>query len=219
MRMNNLILALDCSLRWTNVAVLGDGDGLASEQLDIARRQAAELPLIVERVLEKAGRRLADIGLIAFTNGPGYFTGICVGASYAAALAYGLGVKVVPVSALSMLAFSHVRRSQPVLAVVYAGRGCVYAASFGCGDDLPEGEYRGETLEAWLNVHDKIIAVSDEPQRACDATSLKYPVLQVLPDASVVAQIAWRERESAVSPMNLRIAYHRLPQGCEKITT
>ena len=215
--MSNLILALDCSLRWTNVAVFGDGDRLASEQLDIARRQAAELPLIVERILEKTGRRLADIGLIAFTNGPGYFTGIRVGASYAAALAYGLGVKVVPVSTLSMLAFSKIQQSQAALAVVYAGRGCVYAASFGCGDDLAEGEYRGETLEAWLNVHGSVIAVSDDPQRACDATSLKYPVQQVLPDASVVAQIAWRDRETAISPMKLRIAYHRLPQGCEKI--
>ena len=128
--MKDLILALDCSLRWTNVAVFADGGVLLSKCLDIGRRQAAELPLVVEGALKETGRAFSDIGLVAVTNGPGYFTGIRVGAAYAAALAYGLGVKIAPVSTLHMLAYPRVLQSQPVLALVYAGRESVYAASF-----------------------------------------------------------------------------------------
>ena len=167
---NNIILALDCSLRWTNVSVFAD-DLCVSRRLDIGRRQAAELPLIVEHVLEETNRALSDIGLIAVTNGPGYFTGIRVGASYAAALAYGLNVKVAPVSTLYMLAYPFILQSQPVLVLVYAGKRRVYAASFGrpspLDAELPEGEYEGGRLEEWFcenPARKKLLLVSDDPK-------------------------------------------------------
>ncbi|MDR1978336.1 MAG: tRNA (adenosine(37)-N6)-threonylcarbamoyltransferase complex dimerization subunit type 1 TsaB [Synergistaceae bacterium] len=225
-KMSDLILALDCSLRWTNVAVLRDGDIFASKRLDIGRRQAAELPLVVESALSEANGAFGDVGLVAVTNGPGYFTGIRVGASYAAALAYGLGVKVAPVSTLHMLAYSHILQSRPVLALVYAGRGRAYAASFGCARhlniaDLPAGEYGGDQLAAWLSSREgpgwkDVFLVSDDPGKAVENLwpTPPQPVLQAPPDASVVAKIAWNARESGdvVSPMELKIFYHRDPQ-------
>ena len=104
---DDVMLVLDCSLRLTGVAVARCGEVLSRESADLGRRQAAELPMKAERVLAAAGMAFADIGLTAVTSGPGYFTGIRVGAAYAAALAYGLGVRLVPVSSLEMLASSH----------------------------------------------------------------------------------------------------------------
>jgi tRNA threonylcarbamoyl adenosine modification protein YeaZ len=228
--MKDLILALDCSLRWTNAAVLADGDVLVSEHLDIGRRQAAELPLVAERALKETNHAFSDIGLVAVTNGPGYFTGIRVGASYAAALAYGLGVKIAPVSTLHMLAYPSILQSRPVLALVYAGKGSVYAASFGCAQylntaDLPAGEYGGGQLDAWLSSHEglggkDILLVSDNPEKTVETSGLtSREILQASPDASIVAKIAWSARESAdspispiISPMELKIFYHRDPQ-------
>jgi tRNA threonylcarbamoyladenosine biosynthesis protein TsaB len=244
--MKNLILALDCGLRWTNAAVLWnfgefdeygecdefdeyaeDGEILASESLDIGRRQAAELPLIVERVLTEAGRGLDDVGLVAVTNGPGYFTGLRVGVSYAMALAYGLGVGVAPVSTLRMLACSRIEAGAPVLVLVYAGRERVYAASFGCkSGDLPPGEYALPALESWLSdrAGQRIALMSDDPQRAAQALQTSeicgLPILPSPPDASAVARIAWwawracqtQDRGAVIDPMALRISYLREPQ-------
>ena len=100
------LLAVDCSLRLTGVALAREGHAVASETLDLGRRQGAELPLMAERLLRKAGWTWDDIGRVAVTSGPGYFTGIRVGAAYASALAYGLGVPLVPVSSLELLALS-----------------------------------------------------------------------------------------------------------------
>lgn len=213
MNPKDLLLALDCSLRWTNAAVMRDGNVLASEQLDIGRRQAAELPAVAERVLKDAGGELNDIGLIAVTTGPGYFTGLRVGAAWAAALAYGLRIEIVPVSTLRMLAYSHLLEAHPVLSMVYAGHGFVYAASFGCDTDLPPGEYTGTALEERLNGRKDIAIVSDDPDRACNAIDWRRSVAQVLPDAATVARIANSDRNAAISPMELRISYHRAPQG------
>ncbi|MDR2175033.1 MAG: tRNA (adenosine(37)-N6)-threonylcarbamoyltransferase complex dimerization subunit type 1 TsaB [Synergistaceae bacterium] len=225
--MENLILALDCSLRRTNAAVfsgLGEGgEVIASESLDIGRRQAAELPLAVERVLAAADRRLEEVGLVAVTNGPGYFTGLRVGASYAMALAYGLGVGVVPVPTLRMLACPYTEAGEAVLVLVYAGRGRVYAASFGCGErgkslNLPAGEYALAALESWLSSRagQETALVSDDPQKAAQALGspqiLGLPVMPSPPNAGAAARIARRERETAVEPMALRISYLREPQ-------
>lgn len=211
----NTILALDCSLRLTGVAVGRGGTILACESLDLGRRQAAELPLVAERALSAAGLGFADVGLVAVAGGPGYFTGIRVGVAYAVALAYGLGVRVVPVSSLEMLAASHPNPSgQEVLAVVYAGRGFVYAASFGAGTEgLPQGEYGGGALRAWVGEHPGAVAVSDDPDRAASAAGLDFPILEVRPDVARAAELAWLRRASAVPPAEVRASYCRAPQG------
>ena len=206
--MEKLILALDCSLRWTNVAVSLRGDILISENHDIGRRQAAELPGIVKNALSRAGSSFGQVGLIAVTNGPGYFTGIRVGVSYAAALAYGLGVEIAPVSSLHMLASPLIGRT-PVLAAIYAGRERVYAACFGCEDGLPAGEYKKDEIESWLLAHNAEV-VSDDPEKTF-LPSLGRKILPVRPDASEVARIARRSPGIAVHPAEVRVSYHRAP--------
>ena len=212
---DDVMLVLDCSLRLTGAAVARCGEVLSQESEDLGRRQAAELPLMAERVLAAAGMTFADIDLMAVTSGPGYFTGIRVGAAYAAALAYGLGVRIVPVSSLEMLASSHPAFSEgEVLAVVYAGRGFVYAASFGSGSDaLPVGEYGGEPLGAWMKGRSGAAAVSDDPGRAAEAAGLTFPIIPIRPDVAKAAELAWDRRALAVSPLELRAVYCRAPQG------
>jgi len=186
-----------------------NGNTLISERLDIGRRQAAELPVIVKNALSEAGYSFGQVGLLAVANGPGYFTGIRIGVAYAAALAYGLGVKVAPVSTLHMLAGSQLKKT-PVLAAVYAGQERVYAASFGSDDALPAGEYKKDDIEKWLNRHENAEVVSDDPEKAF-LPHLGRKVTLTRPDASEVARIAWHSPETAVHPMNIRVAYHRDP--------
>ncbi|MBQ7569551.1 MAG: tRNA (adenosine(37)-N6)-threonylcarbamoyltransferase complex dimerization subunit type 1 TsaB, partial [Synergistaceae bacterium] len=95
--MDNIkILAIDCSLRLTCAALSGGG----SFAMDLGRAQAAELPVKVEELLKNSGVSFSDINYIALANGPGYFTGIRVGAAYAAGLAFALGIKIIPVNSL-----------------------------------------------------------------------------------------------------------------------
>ena len=212
--MKKCVLAVDCSLRLTGVALGEEERLIASETLDLGRRQAAELPLVVERLVKGAGRSWEDIGLVCVASGPGYFTGIRVGAAYAAALAYGLGVKVVPVPSLELLALSCPDRGAGgVLSVVYAGRGFVYAASFGAVDGLAVGEYPGAALTEWLTAHPGVTAISDDPARAAEAAALAFPLRAVRPDASVLPPAAWRRGQEAVAPAEMRAVYCRAPQG------
>lgn len=195
------ILALDCCLKFTGVAVNSD-----AEQQDLGRKQSSELPLMAERLMRKNNLSWNDLDYIALTIGPGYFTGIRVGASYASGLAYASGAKIIPVSSLELLTMSSGLHAK-ILALVYAGHGFVYAS---CNGFLEPGEYSHAQILSWLNDNPDAVIISDDPER----TALhELEILRVKPDMNVLCRYAENNTLSAISPMELKILYYRAPQG------
>lgn len=60
--------------------------------------QSRDVPRLLQRLLKKAHLKLEAINGIAVVTGPGSFTSIRVGVSFANALAYGQGIPVVGIS-------------------------------------------------------------------------------------------------------------------------
>jgi tRNA threonylcarbamoyladenosine biosynthesis protein TsaB len=136
-----LTLAIDCALRRIELG-LSDGEKILGElSCDAGTRQAELLPASVSNFLSLFGYTVKDVGLIAVTQGPGYFTGIRVGISYAAALAESVGALVVAVPTLLAMAlplldtFKSVGTPMTVAPLIPAGRDSVYAAVYGYRDD------------------------------------------------------------------------------------
>jgi tRNA threonylcarbamoyladenosine biosynthesis protein TsaB len=125
-----LTLAVDCSMRWLNLGLADRGALYGEENVNAGRAQAELLPCAVEGFLGRRGFSLAEVGRIAVTVGPGYYTGIRVGVSYATALAEGLGVEVAPVTSLYALAYPALRSGLIAAPVLKARRGCVYGAIY-----------------------------------------------------------------------------------------
>ena len=197
------MLAIDCCLKLTGAALMTD-DVFDSEQYDLGRRQSTELPLMTWRILRRNGLSFGDLDYVALTNGPGYFTGIRVGASYASGIAYASGAKIIHVSSLDVLSRSF---GDSCLVLVYAGHGFVYAKSEG---KLEAGEYSHEHILSWLNDNPDTHIISDDPERI----SLPQIAIQkVKPEMHSLCEIARERINLAVSPMNLKITYYRAPQG------
>ena len=183
---------------------MSDGKIIDSDQQDLGRKQTAELPVMVSRMLERNGAAFDALDYVALTNGPGYFTGIRVGAAYASGLAYASGAKVIPVSSLEMLAKSS-GISGKILAVVYAGHGYVYAE---CRDFLNAGEYTLDEVREWLAKNPDAAAISDDPER-----SGIIEAVRVRPSVTALCELAKNKLDSAISPLELKISYYRAPQG------
>ena len=198
------ILAIDCCLKITGVALMVDGEITDSDQQDLGRRQTAELPLMAGGMLQRNGVSFDALDYVALTNGPGYFTGIRVGAAYASGLAYASGAKVIPVSSLEMLAESS-GLSGKILAVVYAGHGYVYAQ---CDGFLEAGEYTLDEVREWLAKNPDALIISDDPERSgiSDAVSVR-------PSISALCELANHRLDTAINPLELKISYYRAPQG------
>lgn len=104
-----LILGIDTATALTTVALSrDDAHPIASvEHLD-ARRHAEVLPRLVRQLLDESDAPPGDLDLIAVGVGPGPFTGLRVGVTFARAMAHALGIPVVGAMTLDVIA-----RAQP----------------------------------------------------------------------------------------------------------
>lgn len=133
-----LLLALETATRAASVGLLR-GETLVAELFGAADRSAAEslLPAI-DALLREADVEVSDLDAFAISIGPGSFTSLRVGLATLKGLAFGSRKPVVPVSTLAALACAAPRADLPVVPMLDARRGEVYAGVFDRSGDLPE---------------------------------------------------------------------------------
>lgn len=136
------ILAFDTSTDVMSIAVgRSPGDATVAPQVwqhtgpGSAQASGTLIP-VIQQLMAQAGLAWAQLDAIAFGRGPGSFTGLRTACSVAQGLAYGAGLKVLPVDSLLALAEeARWQRPQPeaplkVQTLLDARMDEVYAASY-----------------------------------------------------------------------------------------
>jgi tRNA threonylcarbamoyladenosine biosynthesis protein TsaB len=171
------ILAIDTSGQQAGVAVVKKG-GTHKKIIIEAHtepkgwRHSEMLLPTVAKLFEDNGLTLANIHCVAYTNGPGSFTGLRIGAATALGLARGAGLPVVQVPTLDVMAYTkisldltHTSDLTPktetikIIPMMDARRGQVYAAVYERGKNgkmkrltdylaVPENELTEQTKDA-----------------------------------------------------------------------
>jgi tRNA threonylcarbamoyladenosine biosynthesis protein TsaB len=99
-----ILLAFDTSTELLRVAVrVGDAPAFEFEGPGGAQASSTLIPAI-QSLLARAGVTLSQLDAIVFGRGPGSFTGIRTACSVAQGLAFGAGVRVLPVETLLAVA-------------------------------------------------------------------------------------------------------------------
>lgn len=130
------LLALETATEACSVALLSvsaDGRHTLIARRRHAPRQQTELILpMVDEVLAEAGLALTDLDALAYSRGPGAFTGVRIAAAVTQGLALGSDLPVIAVSSLQALAQGAARRegARAVLACLDARMQEVYAGAF-----------------------------------------------------------------------------------------
>lgn len=99
-----LVLGIDTSSDACSVAIVRDGETLAHLYETMTRGQAERLAPMVREAAQAAGVAFAEVDRVAVITGPGSFTGVRVGLSFARALALSIAKPCIGVSTLEALA-------------------------------------------------------------------------------------------------------------------
>lgn len=139
-----IVLAIDTALDACAVAVTRHGVTLAHLSESMSRGQAERLAPMAREAVTQAGIAMCEIGRIVVTTGPGSFTGVRVGLSFARALALALGKPCLGVSTLEALALED--GASGLRAALIETPGASYFALYGDGAPIiaPRGIERGE---------------------------------------------------------------------------
>lgn len=170
------ILAIDTVTEMCSVALLVDAEVTMDEKLVKQTHTDVILPMI-DQLLANSAVPFSDVDAIAFSRGPGSFTGLRIGAGVTQGLALAYDMPVIPVSSLAALAQGAWRVDQQtqVLACIDARRQEVYWACFQLQQELmacigqekvsAAGQVKTPSAEAWYGVGSGFGRYRDELSR------------------------------------------------------
>ncbi len=131
------LLALDTSSIACSVALQID-DAVSELHEELPREHTAILMPMIRSLLQESGTSLPELDAIVLGNGPGSFIGVRIAASVAQGLAFGAGLRIVPVS--SMLAVAAQAFEEHAAAEVFVAQDAhmheVYLGRYGLRDGV-----------------------------------------------------------------------------------
>ncbi len=131
-------LQIDTSTRYACVGLSLEGRSLVEIAWRSERNHSIELVPAINRALEQADATIGDLNAVFVASGPGGFSALRVGMSTAKAIAYTSSIPLVTVGTLDLELHPFASLSQPVCAIMSAGRNRLYVGTIGQAKDDAE---------------------------------------------------------------------------------
>ncbi|MBL8864830.1 MAG: tRNA (adenosine(37)-N6)-threonylcarbamoyltransferase complex dimerization subunit type 1 TsaB [Gemmataceae bacterium] len=136
--MSDWRLVLETSGRVGKVG-LANGSAMAHRaELDPSRRHARDLAATIRAMLERERLRVADLGSVLVSVGPGGYTGLRVGLATAKTLAYATNVPLVAVPTFHAIASQAPVEASNLWVIADALQGTIYLQRFTDGKPIDE---------------------------------------------------------------------------------
>jgi len=202
------ILAIETATEACSAALYVDGE--VSEQYRLAPRQHAQLLLgMVDALLADAELLPAQLDALAFSRGPGAFTGVRIATGVAQGIAYAADLPVLPVSTLAALAQGGYREFgwQQVAAAIDARMNEVYWGAYRTdakgvmqrvGEELVTPASRVSPLEGdnWHGIGSGWAIFAEELQRAGKVIDWQGDYFPHAQDVAVLAVDAYAQGQT-----------------------
>lgn len=121
------ILALETSGESASVALWRDG-AITQRSMTAANQHSRVVLAMIDEILGEAKVSLQELSAIAFSSGPGAFTGLRIGCGVAQGLALGAGLRTIAIP--TPLALAESGAAQRVITALDARMGEIYLAAY-----------------------------------------------------------------------------------------
>jgi len=130
------VLGIETSFGPGRLALLEGENPAGKGKLPPGVRHSSGIVPLLGNLLEEAGWRPSDLGLIAIGLGPGSFTGLRIAAALGQGLAFALEIPLIGVGSFAAMASSLTPSADEICVLSDARRSRAYAARYRC---LPQG--------------------------------------------------------------------------------
>ena len=133
-----VLLAIDATQSPINIAVGWDGAVHGHAIGPVQRNAADNLFEIIDEAINQSGKSKNDVGGVMAVTGPGSFTGIRVGLSFAQSFAFAKAIPVYGLTAFEILIAANLINAGKQLIIIESKRAELYAQFY--QNSLPIGE-------------------------------------------------------------------------------
>ena len=123
-------MAIETASSVCGVALMDGEEVLAFREEVLEREHAEKLPHFCEEVLEKGDTDISELSAVAVSIGPGSFTGLRIGLSFAKGIAFSGDLSLVPVPTLLAMTENCKLESGDVETVLFSHKNYVYQQRF-----------------------------------------------------------------------------------------
>jgi len=216
------VLAFDCAISGLGIAVVRNGECVASCR-DEARDQSESLLPAIARLLGEHRIDKHELSMIAVTTGPGSFTGVRVGLAAGRGLAAALAIPLAGIATTrTLLEQAGERGGRLVVAAIDSRLGDWFCAL----DEGDKAPFLASTTALKERLNGRVSLIVG-PQATTLAPQLDNSVAQIaFPDPATIARLAltrgiegWREenrRDGLPRPLYLRGVNVTLPDGARR---
>lgn len=204
----SLILSIESGTAICSVGLFRDGEMLSLRESVEGRDHARMVATFADEIMKEMGVTPADLSAVAVSKGPGSYTGLRIGVSFAKGLCYGAKIPLVGVGSLDALVANAIEqerleelaidrdvwRGARLLPMIDARRMEVYTQLFNTSREA-EGEVEAKVIDegSYSDLHSDasraVILFGDGATKCADVLGWAHYV-DVAPSAFGVAKVA-----------------------------
>ena len=133
------ILSIETSSNICGISLISKDECVDIIEEESNKKHAEILPEFYLKLKNSTGFILDDIDAIAISIGPGSFTGLRIGLSFAKGLAFSKGLPIIPISTMMSLAYS-LKEDSPEVGIMYSHAKRVFYQDIKWEKKLPYSE-------------------------------------------------------------------------------
>lgn len=199
-------LLINTSTRKIAIAIVVDNEIQYSYNEYNVEDLSTNLMPIIEEAFQKVNMKPNDIDTIFVTNGPGSFTGIRIGLTVAKIMAWGLKIKVVPISSLELMA-STKNNKEYIAPLIDARRGYVFAG-------LYDSKLNSVIVDSYVSLEDFKKQISDKDVLYVSHEKFNFEVNES--DYDILKIIDKHKDDEGINPHKLNPNYLKNTEAEEK---